>query len=123
MLCYRGWRYGGRDGKDDESMDLRKQAHIATLAIAAPAVTGKAPTAGNGPPAVAESALIPLVKAPQLGRDHASITAWQRGGRGGGGSAASAAAAATAAAAAVRRQRGSSTAAAWRQWVWRRPAW
>jgi hypothetical protein len=48
-------------------VDYCKQARAATLAIAAPAVAGEAPTAANGPPAVAESAAIPPVRAPQLG--------------------------------------------------------
>ncbi len=68
-------------------MDCCEQVNIATLATAAPAVTGEmptaangavageAPTAANGPPAVAESAAIPSMRAPQLGRDRACIVA------------------------------------------------
>jgi hypothetical protein len=40
-------------------VDRCKQARIAMLAAAAPAVAGEVPNAANGPPAVAESAAIP----------------------------------------------------------------
>jgi hypothetical protein len=119
-------------------VDCCKQACIATLVTAVPAVAGeastatsgavagKAPTAANGPPAMVESAAIPPMRDPRLGRNHASIIAWQRGGGGSGslaaarrqqlGDSAASAVVVAAAAAAWRRQQQ-------QQQRWRWPAW
>jgi hypothetical protein len=68
-------------------VDCCKQVRVVTLATAAPAVareaatstngaiTGEAPTAANGPPAVAKSAAMHHGWAPQLGHNHASVVA------------------------------------------------
>jgi hypothetical protein len=82
-------------------VDCCKQVRVATLAKAAPAVAGEVPSAANWPPAVVESAAIPLMQTPQLGRNHAHAVALQCSSKGSGS-----------AAAAWRWQHGGSTASA-----------
>jgi hypothetical protein len=111
-------------------VDHCKQACIASLAAAAPAIageaptatsgaiTGEAPTAANGPPAVAKSVDTPPVRAPQFGYDRASVIAWQHGGGGSGSAAAVQRRQSSDSAASAEVVAATAAAAAWRQLAW-----